>query len=126
MKSIRFPVGIGLPIGWLTGIWVGRCAHWAASLSAVVRSPFDDALLPAGDEPPLLPLLPQAVTATAAMASSAESTASRAGRDQRLMMDVMGLSSVCGLWVLIWWTRRSGGYGGAPAQPLGHADPARG
>ena len=45
MKSIRFPVGIGLPIGWLTGIWVGRCAHWAASLSAVVSSPFDDALL---------------------------------------------------------------------------------
>ena len=105
MKSIRFPAGIGLPIGWLTGIWVGRCAHCAASLSAVVSSPFDDALLPAVDELPLLPLLPQAVTATAAMASSAERTASRAGRDQRLMMDAMGFSSVCGLWVLIWWTR---------------------
>jgi hypothetical protein len=50
-------------------------------------------LLPAVDD---VPLLPQAVTATAAAPTRTERTAIRAGRDQRLMMDVMGLSSVGG------------------------------
>jgi hypothetical protein len=83
-----------LPTGWLTGIWVGRCAHWAASLSAAVSSTFDDALLLLAVDD--VPLLPQAVTASAVAPTRTERTATRAGRDQRLMMDVMGLSSVGG------------------------------
>jgi hypothetical protein len=90
MKSIRLPVGIGLSIGCVTGMRVGRCDHFAAILSATVVALLDAVADPPLEDVSLLP--PQAAIATAAIASSAAMSAARAGRDGRPVRDVMGVS----------------------------------
>jgi len=81
-----------LPIGWVTGIRVGRWAHCAATLSAAL-TPALLAAEPVLDELPLLPPLPpQAASARAETASRAVTIAARAARDHREGVDVMGFS----------------------------------
>src|SRR3954466_10360901 len=87
MKSICLPVGIGLPMGAVTGMRVGRWANWAATLSAaaLLEAPppleapvLDDELLP-----------PHALSATAAIASRAARAATRAGSLRCPELDVI-------------------------------------
>src|SRR3954454_13267615 len=95
MKSICLPVGMGLPIGAVTGMRVGRWANCAATLSAAALveplPPLDAPVL--DDELPP----PQALSASAAIASRAARAATRAGSLRCPGLDVMGLSSVRGL-----------------------------
>ena len=122
MKSIRLPLGIGLPIGWVTGIRVGRWAHCAATLSAALTP----ALLPAESvlDEPLLLLPPQAPSARAETASRAVTIAARAARDHLVGVDVMGSLLVEG--GVGWWFRRGRSVGGDERGGASAAARARG
>src|SRR3954464_3023497 len=116
MKSICLPVGIGLPIGAVTGMRVGRWANGAATLSAAALvEPLPPLDVPVLDDE-LLP--PHALSATAAIASVAAMAATRAGSLRCPGLDVMGpllgggVGGGCGL-----RGRRSIRGGGAGAQP---------
>src|SRR4051794_36200548 len=89
MKSIRLPVGMGLPMGAVTGMRVGRWANWAATLSAAALVEPSPALeAPVVDDEPLPP--PHALSASAAIASRATRAATRAGSLRCPGLDVIG------------------------------------
>src|SRR4051812_40362937 len=125
MKSICLPVGMGLPIGAVTGMRVGRWANCAATLSAAALV----APLPALDAPvlddELLP--PHALRANGAIGRRVEAAAAREGNLRGPGLDVMGaLRRERVVWVLEPGGRRSVSGGDAGAQPPRDADASRG
>src|SRR3954447_25523176 len=88
MKSICLPVGMGFPIGAVTGMRVGRWANCVATLSAAALvEPLPPLDVPVLDDelPP-----PHALSATAAIASRAARAATRAGGLRCPGLDVIG------------------------------------